>query len=455
VTIEFVTPFLIGAGESDQLHDDVFQADANGLPCIPGASLAGVLRHALAGGEDPSKAEACKRLFGYQQADDGEASHVRISFGHLHDASDRPVPARGAKSDPVLAFIQAGISRDHVRIGMHGVVDGRGKFDQLVVPTGARFTFEVSVSHASGSRFADILALLARAELRLGRRSRSGLGRFRLVRASVATFDLGQEADIRRLARVPVALHELAACTEFKPVELPRGEETGQWVHGEVVLSPIGTWVIGRGVESGREPDSGRDRPWGRLPVTESILEWEGASGAQKGRVMPKRDAAFLVPGSSVKGALRHRTAFHIRRLKGEWLVPGDQEPGATQEEVALFGEMRSGQEGRPGRVYISDVYVDAATKYVAQHHVSLDRFTQGPMDHLLFDELSLGDCTIKLDVSVHMDVGIDGTARRALVAALEDLCAGRLALGAGRGHGRFKGTLTWNSGANWLEAGI
>jgi hypothetical protein len=116
---------------------------------------------------------------------------------------------------------------------------------------------------------------------------------------------------------------------------------------------------------------------------------------------------------------------------------------------------MRKGEEGRPGKVYISDVYVKAETEFVAQHHVSLDRFTQGPMDHLLFDELSLGDCTIKLDVAVQLDADLDGTARQALVAALEDLCAGRLALGAGRGHGRFKGKLTWKSGAGLLEAGV
>ena len=44
-TIEFTTPFLVGAGEEDFFSDAVFVADANGLPAIPGSSIAGVLRH--------------------------------------------------------------------------------------------------------------------------------------------------------------------------------------------------------------------------------------------------------------------------------------------------------------------------------------------------------------------------------------------------------------------------
>jgi len=48
LTIEFETAFIIGGGQDDLLFDDVFVADANGLPTLPGSSLAGVLRHAWA-----------------------------------------------------------------------------------------------------------------------------------------------------------------------------------------------------------------------------------------------------------------------------------------------------------------------------------------------------------------------------------------------------------------------
>lgn len=453
VTIEFTTPFLIGAGESDHLHDDVFQVDANGLPCIPGATLAGILRHAFADGGDPATAEACRRLFGYQDSDDGEASALRVSFGLIHDASDRPVTARGTAIDEVLSFFKAGVTRDHARIGMHGVVDGRGKFDELVVPAGARFTFELAVSHSSAQRIKDVLAVLARSELRIGRRSRSGLGSFQVVRARVATFDMREAADIKRLAKLPVDLRAMAAHEGLAALSVPNPLAGSAWGHYELQLQPVGTWVIGGGVTTGREPSAGRDRPWGRLPLTERYVRWEEGKNGSRGKVVTPQDAPFVVPGSSVKGALRHRTAFHARRLAGQWLEQGAESPGPTVEELVLYGDIKNEDGGSPGRVFISDAFVDAKTAYVPQQHVSLDRFTQGPMDHLLFDELAVGSCSISLKLSIQRDDRFDSTTLEALKAALIDLCQGRLALGAGRGHGRFKGTLKWLSGADLLEA--
>ena len=43
-TIELDSPLIIGTGKGDSLHDAVFVQDANGLPVIPGTTIAGVLR---------------------------------------------------------------------------------------------------------------------------------------------------------------------------------------------------------------------------------------------------------------------------------------------------------------------------------------------------------------------------------------------------------------------------
>lgn len=457
VTLQFETPFLVGASESDRLFDSVFVTDANGLPCIPGASLAGVLRHAMADGADPHTEDRCCQVFGHQEAGDGQASLVRVSFAHVHGQDDQPVPFRGARQeDPVLAFLAAGVGRDHVRIGMHGAADHRGKFDELIVPAGARFTFELCVSHQCPVRLPELVALMSRADLRVGRGTRRGLGQFRLVRVHSTSFDLTKAEDLERLGRVPVALDRAVKCQEFQPLALPAESRSGRWVQGTLTLQPVGTWIVGGGTPTGREPLRGDGKEWDRLPLTEREILWTRRNGHEWGAVTQSNEARFLVPGSSVKGAVRHRTAFHARRLAGSWLDPDAPWPeDSTDAERALFGEVRDEDGGRPGRVHISDIYMSpSAARYATLNHVSLDRFTQGPMDHLLYDEVALGGGEFQVRVDVRLGEDLPRTHRQALHAALQDLCEGRLALGAGRGHGRFRGSLTWSDGDAWLKEG-
>ncbi len=444
VTIELESAFAVSTSEGDNLFDSVFVTDANGLPSIPAESLAGILRHALAGPNDPSTDPICRQVFGYQEKDQGDASRVRLSFAQPHGCTDRPVPFRGASlDDKVLEFLAAGVGRDHVRIGGHGVVDGRGKFDELLVPAGARFTFEMCVSSQSPCRLADLVAQLGRVEVRIGRGTRRGLGRFRVERVRSVKLDLTKPEDLNRLDRLPVALEKLADSKELTEEKTDGQLEQEGWLQAEVTLQPIGTWIVGNGVPTGREPPRSDEGTWDRLPLTEHRIVWDGPGDASQGRVEER--APFLIPASSVKGALRHRTAFHARRREGIWLDPETGSVDETPEERELFGEVRGGTEGRPGQVQISDVYIAKEVPYVSLQHVSSDRFTQGPMDHLLFDEVVLGKTRFTLDIAVQ-ERDLSEVARRALDDALNDLCAGRLAFGAGRGHGRFKGKVQWKN---------
>ncbi|RMG30495.1 MAG: hypothetical protein D6732_16155, partial [Methanobacteriota archaeon] len=47
VLFEAVTPVYVGAGRGDLVRDALVMRDAFGFPCIPGTSIAGVVRHAL------------------------------------------------------------------------------------------------------------------------------------------------------------------------------------------------------------------------------------------------------------------------------------------------------------------------------------------------------------------------------------------------------------------------
>lgn len=493
VTIELDSPLSIGAGRGDDVIDSLFVLDANGLPAIPGTSLAGVLRAAVRGTRGE---EAEREIFGFQEHRDGAPSAVELSWGSVHDRGDKPVPARSDADllldDPVLAFLKAGVLRDHVRIGHRGVADEGGKFDMLVVPAGARFTFELVVhgTTASGAQkeLRDLLGIFAHAGLRLGGRSRSGLGAVRVVRCRARSFDLREAADRAAFRSLPRALRGDAGSLDAVDVtKLPKPALPLDTLEIRLRLTPEDLWIFGTGRPvrdehlTARKDDAGADRkPHDRVPLTERRIRWAAAGGT----VERDEEAGVLVPASGIKGALRHRALFHARRRSRQWALASapedgklvdeslqeyarwadhvraqdgtgdpwpdllardvDQPAGSPAEEAIdqLFGWVKGrGGGGAPGRVVSSDLYLDPkAAQSVPLHHVSLDRFTQGPMDGLLFSEAPVRSGELPLDLTVDLRK-LPPLAREALADALRDLACGRLPLGAAanRGHGYFR----------------
>lgn len=459
VTIEMTSPFLLGSGEGDRLHDQTFVVDANGLPTIPGESLAGVLRHALCDGADAETERKCREAFGFQEGTEGRASAISISFAQVHDCGDRPVPFRGVSQerlgrDAVLRRLVAGVPRDHVRLGAHGAVDGRGKFDELLVPAGARFTFEIVVDTRSPVSLEELMTVLARSHMRLGANSRRGFGRFRLVRLAARRFDLRKPRDFDLFAKLPVPIEEGdGGVLEQRAV--PAASRSRRWIGGTLRLTACDTWLVGGTLPPQRLPkccDEGQ-RAWDRFPFVEERIVWSGPeNGLQKGQVLDTKAAPFVVPASGIKGALRHRTAYHARRESNVWLDPRRREVPPCPEEIELFGEAKDEDgTGQPGRVLLEDGTVESSTPFAAFQHVSLDRFTQGPRDGLLFNEQAVfgGSFTVRLEI-LDPDT-LSNRAVKALHAALDDLCSGRLAVGAGRAHGHFRGQIEWEDDGAWI----
>lgn len=268
VTVELASPCRVASGDGDDLNDAVFAVDANGLPTLPGTSIAGVLRHAFAverGAQADRGREA--RAFGFQETVKGQSSRVEVSFGHVHDSRDRPVVFRGADlGDDVLAFVAAGIPRDHVRISARGAVDGRGKHDELVVPAGARFTFELVIHADAGTNAAEMVGLLGAPWMRIGARTRSGLGRIRVVRAASRRFDLADARDRERFLLVPRGLHEAVPPGLLEEVVPARPHGPEGLVTGTLTLEPKDFWMVGRGDRTGTSiggtTDSSTLCPW-------------------------------------------------------------------------------------------------------------------------------------------------------------------------------------------------
>lgn len=460
-TIEFTTPFLVGAGREGDIADAVFVADANGLPAIPGSSMAGVLRAAYQTRYGMPDTEA---LFGFQKSNEGRGSRIAISWACIHDSKDRPVEGivDGKRlHDAVLTSARSPVIRDHVRINHLGASDAaeRSKFDEQAVCRGHRFTFEVELAdgEAMDKAWERLINLLQSPFLRLGGKTRRGFGAFKIVRMKAKEFNLSDAKDFEAYVQHPAslagdscALEDIPSIADARedPAEDPNNLQIG------LSLQPKGYWMFG----GGHDPE-GVPGDADMAPFRDMCVIWDNEAKEEKGRVV---NDVLVVPATGLKGALAHRVAFHFNALAGNFADDHDLRELTAENNPAvkaLFGYVKNSQSdedgagGQKGRVIIDDIYLidqDKAVEPPSQlvHHVGIDRFTGGARDKVLFSERPLWQGS-KLDLSLMvLDInGIeDDRILNAFKLTLKDLANGRLQIGAGsgRGNGYFTGTCTW-----------
>lgn len=451
VTLEAKTPFAVRSGGQGFLADSRFVTDGNGLPTIPGSSLAGMLRQALRSllGED-----AVKELFGWcpttKQVDDeviGQGSRLVFSWAVMHDANNHPVErlltAEEILADEVLRLARDGVWRDHVRIGTRGAAEDEGKFDEILVGAGHRFTFEIGLTGGVEHQtvWETLLGVLAGPGVRLGAGSRRGLGHMELVRLYQGAFDLSQKAGFQGYAALSPDLGCCDGLTTYTPPTLYTPPMVAVTLKG---FSPRDQWSFGGGTSMDRVDLN---------PVAEWRVFWDDA---QRGTV---RKCHYL-PATGIKGPLAHRVAWHYNRLTGNW---ADNPTDASSNEAvnALFGTIKDAEsEGRRGVLVFDDLHIEQAPAAQVNMHVSLDRFTGGARRGFLFNERVLvggfaSDYTISVqapDAEANQE-----KVRQALQLALEDIRKGRITFGAGAGRGNGVFTCTaveWDDRGEWVRSG-
>lgn len=469
VVLQARTPLSIGTGRGDGVNDVVLATDANALPLLPASSLAGVMRAALAAWQGESVA---RELFGSAAGDAGVPSRVVLSHGHIHDSHDCPVLALQERvSDALLAPLttRRPMQRQRVRLHHRGAAADQALFDRAVLPAGHRFSVEVALWRSPDDAASSLTAapewlhaLLCVEGLRVGAQTRSGLGRLQAVRVHRRDYDLRRAEDLQAWTGLSPALDDRTGLrTVVLDAAAPAALRAGRRCI-DVMLQPEAGFRFGDGGHS-LQPTRSSKLP-DDLPKTEPQVRWDNGLG----RMETPEEAAVLVPASSVKGALAHRVAFHARRLAGAWadaaraarLDQGSDCPSVRR----LFGHANdkeadhaSGAQGQAGLLWIEDARI-ARQDVVAQTrmHNSLDRFTGGVREGLLFSAENLHAARpgrpllrfqLVLDTRRAAAVGLDAVDLQALALALDDLGAGRLALGADSagGLGFFTGHWFWD----------
>ncbi|MBS5710707.1 MAG: CRISPR-associated protein [Veillonella sp.] len=146
------------------------------------------------------------------------------------------------------------------------------------------------------------------------------------------------------------------------------------------------------------------------------------------------KSVALFVPGTSVKGVLRHQCGRIIQAL------------GSNDAIVnTLFGYSNDDdKDSRKGRVMVDEIYFDKQFNQEEQPRIRVDRFTGGAMNGALFQDHPVrntkGDA---VTFPLRMTVKNCNDAEAGLVMLLvKDLMTGQVTLGANRtiGYGRVQG---------------
>ncbi len=420
VVLEAKTPLVIGSGNKDIYTDATIAKDVNGLPYIPGTSIAGVVRHAL------GLTDKEDNLFGYQKGENGRGSEIIFSEAKMIGVDGIAVDGlQNLTGDFYEAFKSLPV-RQHVRITDKGVAANHGKFDEEIVYKGTRFCFEIEVVTENDDRknFDEVLNAICSSDFRIGSGSRKGFGKMAIVECKYNEYDLGDNDQLSKYLAHTSDLSQPFEGTEYK------GEDQSSSIKYELALKPEDFMMFGAGFG---------DNDVDLVPVKEKVVDYD------KKKVV---ETNVLIPASSIKGALAHRVAFHYNKLNG-WFIGNDNAKVENENRAVkeLFGYvLKNDKEKARGNVLFEDIIENKAVSEKIFNHVSIDRFTGGAIDGALFSEKATyaqGQSFTTTITLLKKDFE-DTKILEAFESALKDIVKGILPLGGAtnKGYGCFKGSI-------------
>ena len=443
IVLEAETGLFVGSGEASLLKDALVQKDIHGLPMIQGTSLTGVLRHALED-NDKSNKELWSDIFGFQKGNAGLGSRLKISSAYMLISENAVVEELTANIPQNILDKYTNLpSRQHVRINDRGVSENNGLFDNEIVYKGTRFIFELELKGTKDdeTHWNAILDNLSSPLFRIGQGTRNGYGKLNIHSLEQRVYDLKQENDFNDYLDFDPSFNFKNKGFEKRKSNKPTLTEY------KLILKPDKFFIFSEGFGDDEADNK---------PITEEIAIYRNGT--------IDFDKQTLIPASSIKGALSHRTAFHYNRLTEKWadelLSPETQNKklrdsqtksltGTANDAVfELFGGAAGDEkreDGQRGKVILNDFYFteDQANSDKIFNHVAIDRFTGGALDGALFSEkvstLVEGET---FEFTVYLDYNQVDTIQKAFEETLEDVCRGLLPLGGmtTKGHGIFTG---------------
>jgi CRISPR/Cas system CSM-associated protein Csm3 (group 7 of RAMP superfamily) len=421
IVIEANTPLKIGSSALDMLQDAPVQKDWNNLPMILGTSITGVLRKEF-------DHEFANDVFGDEDSkkDDNKGSRIIISNALLCDENMKVNEGLLLEKSDFLKSFDSLPLRDHVHITDKGVADtaNSGKFDEEVVYKGSRFKFRIELIATQNEEevFSTIIKKLNSEIFRLGSGTTKGFGDINVLHeySTYEFFDLDSDGYREKSSSLN---------TEYANKLLDEKSELNKHTCYTLKLKSDDFFMFGSGFG-----DDDADM----TPVYEKVIDYKNKKLSED---------MILIPASSIKGALAHRTTFYYNKLHEKFI----ENTNGVLNVVEIFGAAKDDEnhsEGAKGKILMSDCF---ATKMQTKtfDHVSIDRFTGGAIDSALFQEKTTVDNSeYTIEILLHNDVEKKSAKIvEAFELALKDIVTGMLSLGGAttKGHGIFSGNILKN----------
>lgn len=379
-TVKLVSSLIIRAGVyNDILNDtvdDIVVTYHDGQPFIPGTSLAGVLRQAI----QDILSDVDNVLFGSIDEHKGMQSALQIN----------DIPLKNTNIS-----VRDGICIDDVL----GVTKDGAKYDFEVIESGAYGALRIDcLIRECHQNQVDIienslktLANLLKNGISIGARTVNGFGRIVCEDISLEHYDFTK----------PESVQDWLLRKSGATIPIPK----------EPIVAK-------------RDLIIDMDCYLEDTILIKSIFEavWEDKS------------LTLFIPGTSVKGVLRHQCVRILNILEHE----------ATMTDN-LFGYSNDKtKKSHKGRVLVNEVYFDTAYTQEEQHRIRVDRFTGGVMNGALFADHPLRNTkgeALTFPLQIKIKDCSDTEAGLAMLL-VKDLMTGQVTMGANRtiGYGRIRG---------------
>lgn len=399
------SPLLIGSGmEDDSNQTDVqILKDKDGIPFIPGTSLTGVIRQYV----ELEDNRAAALLFGTSKDFDKAYSDELQSSVIIYDV-------KLSNADIV--------HRDSVNIdGITGTGIDAGKFDYEVIERGAHGIFATEINFRG----------IHETEEEILRRSLMRLGNY-LSRG----FYIG--------ARTSIGFGKaVISDMEVIPYDFRTMEDTKAWFMGKpsqnhFVFSPSKNENVYPNDSLVIKANFALSSSLIVRDARKEILDMASDGKSNLSAVMLQdSDGNWILPGSSIKGVLRHRAEHILRTLEKENFERLEKLMGPDSVKLR-----QKNSEKYRSRFRVAEVKLSNDVHYYPQSRVRIDRFTGGNIDGSLFTEGPVWQNgqdapTVSMEWEINgaknWDIGL-------AILLLKDVWLGKVAFGGGKSIGR--GTL-------------
>lgn len=447
IVFEADSALRVGCGDANMLFDSPIQRDFNEMPMILGTSLCGVIRSITQSHLGKAKVND---LFGKEEIKSKLIFSNAMILDDEMQVNERLIPLDRLANHHFLKHFLHLPQRQHNRISHNGTCEDGGKFDEDIIFKGTRFKFSISLQckdESDKEDFFSILNLLYLSYFRLGAGKTKGFGKIKILNIS---YD-----NLKDVASA--SLNESLKHT-FNPKDY---KGSARFIRYILCLKPENSFIFGSGFGD-LEVDS--------VGVMENIIDYETKDFKK----------SLLIPASSIKGAISHRSRFYINDFLNNTINAKDRQKDKQAEAIhqSLFGsanDTNGGDSGnslsggkyksdsanslskgdfikstnksdsaKKGKLLISDIYLDAFKEQVFAHN-SIDRFSAAAKGGALFQERAYLSDSFKLTIFVEKCESDEfKIALESFEKALDDICNALLPLGAmsAKGHGFFIGTL-------------